>query len=52
MVEEKTELAALEVRREFSEKKNATEQLNLDEEIAVRLAKIEVLEGHVYPNEN
>ena len=49
IVEEKTELAALEVRRKFAEQKGATEKLSfLDEEIAVRRAKIEVLESHVY----
>ena len=47
LVEEKTELAALEVRREFAEKKGASERLqDLDEEIAVRRAKIDVLQSH------
>ena len=50
MVEEETELAALQVRREFAEKKGAIEQMSyLDEEIAVRRAKIEVLRNHLTP---
>lgn len=48
MVEEETVLAELKVRREFAEKKGSVEQMNyLDEEIAVRVAKIGVLKSHL-----
>ena len=49
IIDEQTELAALEVRREFIEKKGAAEQMSyLDEEIAVRRVKFEVLQGHLH----
>ena len=53
LVDEKTELAALEVRREFAKQKGATERLlDIEEEIAVRRAKIDVLQSHVHSSNN
>jgi len=50
IVEEKAELAALKVRRRLASEKGVVEQLEkIDEEIAVREAKIEVYESYIDP---